>query len=162
MHSPLGRTFVLASVAICAVAVATTYGRDWTRAHNELTGPSTKELHWYASFCTPVAPEARIDGDATTDYVFAANVSIGSPNPLAISQGVVALHRVRAGSIVEFRVHSAEAVAVGVHGLSEIVPIESHGEARIRFRAIYTGRFPLHVHGMDGSHYEIAAIEVMA
>ena len=32
--------------------------------------------------------------------------------------------------------------------------------ATLRFRAIYSGRFPLHFHGVDGSHIGVWALNV--
>jgi len=63
--------------------------------------------------------------------------------------------------VVRVSVASPRDGAVTVHGLSDLQPISADGHVTFEFRAIYSGRFPVHFHGMDGSHIEIAAFEVM-
>jgi hypothetical protein len=65
------------------------------------------------------------------------------------------------GDVVEFRVASDRPGTLAVHGLTDLKPVVVGGVATVAFRAIYTGRFPLHFHGTDGSHIEIAALDVM-
>lgn len=68
--------------------------------------------------------------------------------------------RARKNEVIEFVVSSARPGSVAVHGLLENRPVVVGGELRVAIRTVYTGRFPLHFHGDDGSHFEIAAIEV--
>lgn len=68
--------------------------------------------------------------------------------------------KVRRNAVLEFDVQSPRRGGLAVHGLSDLVRIETGKEAKVRLRAIYSGRFPLHFHGIDGSHFEIAVVEV--
>jgi hypothetical protein len=69
---------------------------------------------------------------------------------------------VRLGDVVKLTVISKQAGAVGVHGLSTIEAIHPGESVAIKFRSIYSGRFPLHFHGTDGSHFELMAINITA
>lgn len=68
----------------------------------------------------------------------------------------------RKGDVVKLTVSSQHAGAVGVHGLSTIDAIHPGKSVVIKFRAIYSGRFPLHFHGTDGSHFELMSINISA
>ncbi len=68
----------------------------------------------------------------------------------------------REGDIVKLTVSSRTPGAVGVHGLSTIQPIYPGKPVVVEFRAIYTGRFPVHFHGIDGAHFELLSINVSA
>ena len=87
------------------------------------------------------------------------DVAVPQSNPL----NAAALHEetVRQGEVIEFSVTSTRPGAVVVHGLLEPHSVVLNGQVVVAFRAIYTGRFPLHFHGDDGSHVELIALNVM-
>ena len=62
---------------------------------------------------------------------------------------------------VEIDVKSDQAGLLMLHGYSDGVPVAKDGEAKIRFTATHTGRFPLHMHAAAGSHLELATLEVL-
>lgn len=66
------------------------------------------------------------------------------------------------GDVIEFDIQSSRAGKVAVHGFHDLQSVLVGGTTKIAFRAIYSGRFPLHFHGIDGSHFELAALEVLA
>lgn len=68
---------------------------------------------------------------------------------------------VRQGDVIEFAVTSPRPGAVVVHGFFDPQPIPTSGRVTVAFRAIYSGRFALHFHGNDGSHFELMALNVL-
>jgi hypothetical protein len=68
--------------------------------------------------------------------------------------------QVRQGQVVEFRVRSAREGALAVHGLTDVIRVRAGQDVVVRFKALYGGRFPLHFHGPDLSHFEVAVLEV--
>ncbi len=112
----------------------------------------------YAAFCMPVPKAAVVVSNVVADYQI--SVTVPSATPKAISLGNSTVTHIQEGKIVEFRVSSPREGALAVHGLSSVVLITPGTEAVVRFRAIYSGRFPLHFHGADGSHFEVAVLEV--
>jgi hypothetical protein len=109
-------------------------------------------------FCALPSPQAQVGLEAIPDKEVKVQVpdeNIPDPvNSPAID--------VRLGDIVKLTVRSEQAGAAGVHGLSTIEAIHPGESIAIRFRAIYSGRFPLHFHGTDGSHFELMAINIRA
>jgi len=99
-----------------------------------------------------VLPGDRIDHSFDVDVPFA-------PGPLGDSSHSAL--PVAKGAVVRLVIRSPHPGAIGVHGLSDIVPIRTGERVQISFRAIYSGRFPVHFHGVDGSHYEVSAFEVL-
>jgi hypothetical protein len=65
------------------------------------------------------------------------------------------------GQVIAYDILSRQTGAVAVHGLLEPVPVQAGQTIHVVFRAIYSGRFPLHFHGADGSHFEIAGMDVL-
>lgn len=113
----------------------------------------------YAAFCNiPVPKAAVVDSSVVADYQI--SVTVPSATPKAISLGNSTVTHIQEGKIVEFRVSSPREGALAVHGLSSLVLITPGAEAVVRFRAIYSGRFSLHFHGADGSHFEAAVLEI--
>lgn len=70
-------------------------------------------------------------------------------------------HTIRQGEVVEFAVTTSRPGFVIVHGLTDMLPLDAAGTTLVSFRAIYSGRFALHFHGEDGSHFELTALNVM-
>lgn len=67
----------------------------------------------------------------------------------------------RQGDVVRVAVASPREGGVAVHGLLDVRPVHAGQKISVEFRAIYSGRFPVHFHGDDGSHVPIAAVEVL-
>lgn len=107
-------------------------------------------------FCTPIANEARVDDKERSAVEMKVDVPVNPPDPARPSRTV----SIRQGDVVEFVLNSPLPGAVGVHGLSDIRPVREGQTIRIKFRAVYGGRFPLHFHGIDESHYELMALEI--
>lgn len=121
------------------------------------TTPSS-EAGLYAAFCSPPPEAARISSVEPVAHVIAASVPADTPtSPLLDGQPT---RPIRMGEAVEFIVSSPREGALAVHGLSDLVLVDTGDAVRVRFRAIYSGRFPLHFHGADGSHFEIAVLEI--
>lgn len=108
-------------------------------------------------FCVPIPAEAKVPESAAAAHILKAEV-----RPDSASIGGESFRAVSAmkGDVIQIDVHSLVAGAIGVHGVSEIVPVQLGEEVALRFRAIYSGRFPVHFHGVDGSHFELIVLNV--
>ena len=69
--------------------------------------------------------------------------------------------RVTQDDEVAIRVISKQTGTLMLHGVTDNLALEENGETTLRFKATHTGRFPLHLHGKDNSHTELAAVEIM-
>jgi hypothetical protein len=107
-------------------------------------------------YCVPAPPEARV----TSANVATMELSVAVPNEVPAANTFARSVVAHKGDVVRMIVESPTGGAVGVHGISDIVPIRPGQAVNIAFRLIYSGRFPLHFHGVDGSHFEIVALEV--
>jgi hypothetical protein len=123
------------------------------------SGPETSvDAARYAQFCTPV-PAAAVATDAdASDHRIDVLIprSITAPD----LDGDAHATRIARGDVVEFRIIAPIEGAASVHGLSDLVLMKAGERATLRFRAIYSGRFPLHFHGADGSHIGVWALNV--
>lgn len=155
-HRPAKR-YSLWRVMIVSLGGASVAGgliyEAWRPSRTELMTAEQVALN----FCAPVPPESKVlSNDRPTREV--GVIVPAEPPPMgAITGGSVEAGK---GQIVSFVVSTSRSGAVGVHGLSEIEAIHAGATTRVTFRAIYSGRFPLHFHGTDGSHFELAAVEV--
>lgn len=109
-------------------------------------------------FCVSLPAGSLVEARTQADHEL--HVVVDSAQP-PVNEAPRMSTSVKKGGVIRFVVRSSIAGAVGVHGLSEIVPINSGEVVEIWFRAIYTGRFPLHFHGLDGTHVEVGALEVL-
>lgn len=114
----------------------------------------------FAAFCTPAPAAATVSDDARADLVIRVSVPRITPANAILDERVADPVRVRPNAIIEFDVSSPRQGALAVHGLSDLVRVERGQRVKVRLRAIYSGRFPLHFHGIDGSHFEVAVVEV--
>jgi hypothetical protein len=65
------------------------------------------------------------------------------------------------GDIVSIAVSSAQAGQLMIHGyMQEMVPVAAGQTATLRLAALHAGRYPLHLHGDDQSHREVAILEI--
>ena len=122
-------------------------------------GPTTTvDAALYAQFCTPVPPAAvTTDADAA-DH----RIDVRVPRTLTAPDldGDSHATQIARGDVVEFSIIAPIEGAASVHGLSDLVLMKAGERATLRFRAIYGGRFPLHFHGADGSHFGVWALNV--
>ena len=109
-------------------------------------------------FCAAPPAEAQVKaGDSPDEEI---DVRVPSDDaPYAWSSPTIA---VRLGDVVRLSVFSDQTGAAGVHGLSTIDPVHQGETVAIKFRAVYSGRFPLHFHGTGGSHFELMVLNVTA
>jgi len=42
----------------------------------------------------------------------------------------------------------------------DVSPLTVDVPTSVTFRALYSGRFPMHFHGKDGSHFEVVVFEI--
>lgn len=110
-------------------------------------------------FCVPIPIEAQVAPGTVPSRQYAAQVPLANPAPDAGLS--VTSYRIGKNDVVRFDVTSPRRGAVTVHGLHDLQIVQVGSTVSITFRAIYTGRFPLHFHGIDGSHFELAALEVL-
>jgi hypothetical protein len=111
------------------------------------------------AFCLPPAAEAVVSAADPADVDLVAKVPQIDPSLPVLDNPALAPIQVRRGQVIQFRVASDRDGGLAVHGLSSLIRLH-RGQAIVRFRAIYAGRFPLHFHGLDSSHFEIAVLEV--
>ena len=109
------------------------------------------------AFCAPTAAQAQVGPADVPDHHYAARVP--ADNPASVSSPTT--YPIGQGDVVVFDVASPRPGLVAVHGLHDLQAVQIGGTVHVAFRAIYSGRFPLHFHGTDGSHFEIAALEVL-
>jgi hypothetical protein len=114
----------------------------------------------FAALCISPPAAAVAATDVRADHVIRVNVPDGSHAGPGEGDHMQPPTYARKDEVVEFRVRSQRKGGLAVHGLSNLVKIESGTESIVRLKAIYTGRFPLHFHGNDGSHFEIAVLEI--
>jgi hypothetical protein len=88
-------------------------------------------------------------------------IQVAVPELAPTSFSSARVETVKQGDVIEFVVTSPRPGVVVLHGLVEPQPIASGGQVTVAFRAIYSGRFALHFHGDDGSHFELVALNVM-
>lgn len=109
-----------------------------------------------AEFCILAPKEAHADVAERADVVASVEVPAQTPAP-----GILAASRSASqGEVIRVTVRSSRPGAVIVHGLMDARTIDKAGTVTVAFRAIYGGRFPLHFHGVDGSHFEVVAFEI--
>jgi len=109
-----------------------------------------------ADFCILAPKEAHADIAAPANVDAGVEVPAQTPPPGLMAESRSATQ----GDVVRVTVRSSRAGSVIVHGLMDARTIDSAGTVTVAFRAIYAGRFPLHFHGLDGSHFEVLAFEV--
>lgn len=114
----------------------------------------------YAQFCTPVPAAAVVAEAVEADHRIDVLVPRSSMAPDLDGDSHVT--RITRGDVVELSITAPIAGAASVHGLSDLVLMKAGERATLRFRAIYSGRFPLHFHGADGSHDGVWALNILS
>ncbi|MBB1631951.1 hypothetical protein [Cupriavidus sp. UME77] len=60
------------------------------------------------------------------------------------------------------RATSAQGGVLMIHGYTPTgIPVAQAQPATLVFAAVHAGRYALHLHGDDGSHREVAALEIL-
>ena len=140
------------AVAALAAVVAVVAFASLRPSHGEAIAAATDP-----EFCA-VAPTEALAGPADrADVQLNATVPIETPTEWVVADSVPAAK----GNVVRVSVTSPRDGGIAVHGLMDLRPMHAGERITVEFRAIYSGRFPIHFHGADGSHIEIAAVEVM-
>jgi len=109
-----------------------------------------------AEYCATSPAQARVDPQTAPDHQYEASVPADNPVALVSTRS----YTVRKGDVIAFAVASSRPGRIAVHGLHDLQDVQIGGTVQIAFRTLYSGRFPLHFHGADGSHFELAALEV--
>ncbi|NUX57617.1 hypothetical protein [Paraburkholderia youngii] len=157
-HRSSRRMMLLLGVAsVAATLIALAWGWHLPVSSG---GHSSEADDFYAGICTAVPPEAVVGASVPANLVLAIRAPASTPAVPVLDVAAYSPIKVRRGDVVELRIESPREGAVGVHGLSEIARIMPGQSIRLRFKAIYEGRFPVHFHGRDLSHFEIAVIEI--
>lgn len=107
---------------------------------------------------TPAPPLNGAQSDransASATKVF--DIAIDTAHPHAIR-----VFRVKEHDPVTLNVTSDRAGTLEVHGYRKEVKTELGGKSTLSFVAIKTGRFPIDLHAMNGTHIEVTVLEVL-
>lgn len=109
-------------------------------------------------FCAPAPSETLVDDGAVADRHF--DLRVPEQPPTAEASFITASHPLRQNDVVTLSVTSPVYGAVGIHGVTAIETVSEGQRVDLAFRAVYSGRFAVHFHGADGSHYELVALQV--
>jgi hypothetical protein len=90
----------------------------------------------------------------------AFKVDVPQVDPLP-GQGHVPAFAVRQGDIIQVEIAAPRAGSVAMHGVMDPHRVKVGGTVFLKLQARYSGRFPLHFHGDEGAHIEVAVFEVM-
>lgn len=160
--APARRPLIVPLVAIIAIGVAyligTTLVNRASHVPRQVQGAqgmqgmqATGSPHYYAP------KEAAVPAGAKPDRLFRLTVPALAPADILSARD----ETIKQGDVVEIVVTSQRPGAVIVHGLTDEKPVGADGQVIIKFRAIYSGRFPLHFHGDDGVHLDLMSLNVM-
>jgi hypothetical protein len=158
MKSKFGATWSVTRVTrLCAAGVLGLVVSGVLLAWLEPVRGSVVSTSIAAEFCAIAPAEARAGpADAAAVQLSAA---VPPDSALTTDADFVPVAATQ-GDVVRVTVASPREGGVAVHGLLDVRPIAARDRVTVEFRAIYSGRFPIHFHGADGSHLQIAAIEV--
>lgn len=131
------RTLIAAAVTVMVLAVA--YGAA-RRLGQQLEAPG------------PAASVAARPAGATNEFrVDATRLPAGGPPTFTMQQGESA----------SFTVVAPRSGKLAVHGYTEDMALTENQPLRFTLKTELSGRFPMHIHGADGSHTEVATVEVI-
>jgi hypothetical protein len=77
------------------------------------------------------------------------------------SNAAPAVYRFQKNDVVNFLISIPYDGMLAIHGYTSDNPIAANQELRLPLTLQHTGRFPMHVHGKDGQHIEVAVLEIM-
>ena len=109
------------------------------------------------AICSAERPYAAEELPGQPNHRF--SVTVPAENPLP-GQSDAPIVDVVKDDIIEVEVHAPRPGAIAMHGILDPHRVRVGGTVSVKLRARYTGRFPLHFHGDDGSHFEVAVFEV--
>jgi hypothetical protein len=69
--------------------------------------------------------------------------------------------KAKQGELVTIAITSRRSGTLEVHGLNQHIAIKPDAELTLAFTADHAGRFPIHLHGRNGEHLEVTALEIM-
>lgn len=139
---------VLASLVVAAVGALAFAAARRQQAFDPLAD--------VASLCTSEQPfSLELLGEPS--HRFEVKVPLLTPLP---GQGDAPSFAVRRGDILQVRVDAPRGGYVAVHGILDEHRVKVNDAIHVKLQARYSGRFPLHFHGDDGSHFEVAVFEV--
>jgi hypothetical protein len=154
IQSAIWRKVFLAAIVVVAAAFLATAFLSGRRSEGDSS--SAKVVSPPADFCTTSLGNSQVSPGYQADNSFHVEVPAGNPTDSFSGR----IYEVTQGSVVEYTVSSARPGAVAVHGLLDPCPIAVGVDTKVAFRAIYSGQFPLHFHGVDSSHIELAGLVV--
>jgi hypothetical protein len=79
---------------------------------------------------------------------------------VSVSPGGTPILRARQGEALTIDITSDRRGTLEIHGYGKEVAVVPGSEVTINFVATRTGRFPIDLHGRDGRHLEVTALEV--
>lgn len=139
-------------IVSAVLAVAAAFGVGFVLAPTEPFDPLTD----VASLCTSEQPfSVALRGEPR--HRFEVTVPMHTPLP---GHGDARSHAVDRGDIVQVRVEAPRGGRVAVHGVLNEHRVKVNDAIYVKLQLKHSGRFPLHFHGDDGSHFEVAVFEV--
>lgn len=109
-------------------------------------------------FCAPAPSETLVAEGAGADRHF--DLLVPTKPPTAEASFTTPAHPVAQHDVISLTITSPIHGAVGIHGITAIEEVSQGQRIALAFRAVYSGRFAVHFHGVDGTHYELVALEV--
>jgi hypothetical protein len=147
--SPVSRSLVILVVTIVVVA-AFYYGFSRFATPGAPGVPAGGGQH-----ATPPPTPAPSDANAPPAGTF--TIAISKAHPPAPSDVI----RVKKDDPVTLTITTDRPGHLEVHGYRKEVEVEPGATATLSFAAVRTGRFPIDLHGSDGAHVEVTALEVL-
>jgi hypothetical protein len=147
-------------VGICAAAASTIVGAAFFLRGRRAPATGPEEEDMFAALCITAPRPAIVPDGAKAQHVFRLAVPALTPAAAAIDENQTPPLRVGKNRVIEIQISATRKGALAVHGLTGLARVDPGTLATLRFRSIYTGRFPVHFHGVDGSHFEIAVLEI--
>lgn len=152
MSRQAARFALMAVVLASSVAAAT----PWLRGARG--GKGTAVPAELSTFCLPFPPEAVVSPAEAIDRRIVGTVP---DMPRAFGDAAPVEYTLTQGQVVQVTVDSPRLNGnLAIHGLTGMSPIRGGGRTQFEFRSLYSGRFPVHFHGEDGSHFEIIALDI--
>jgi len=69
--------------------------------------------------------------------------------------------KARQGDPISIVIASSQYGTLEVHGYGQRIALKPGTDATLAFKAEHTGRFPIHLHGRNGEHLEVTALEIL-
>ena len=135
--------------------------QDYGQALSSSAGPPATSNA--ASSAPPVpssvasTPQAAPSSGSSIAVPGTFSIAISKAHPPAPSDVI----RVKKDDQVTLSITTDRAGHLEVHGYRKEVKVEPGTTATMSFAAVRTGRFPIDLHGSDGAHVEVTALEVL-